>query len=151
MLTADKPFMERTEWMANGVRKYTTFCPVTKKAEKAHAGKRGRPVTGSEKRDAISALELHYDAELHQMVGYMRRLDGALGKNKKGEAIMDPFAADGGSKWALDGSKTPLFGFWTYDAWHEVFSPLFAKLWGPIMQVNKAARVDDLLAVEVMM
>ncbi len=33
MLDADKPFMERVEWMVLGSRMYATYCPVTEKRE----------------------------------------------------------------------------------------------------------------------
>jgi hypothetical protein len=94
MLVQDKPFMERDEWMLNGARIFNTYCPVSEKAEAASCGKRKNAPSASDyERDDRSVLESHYDTELHQMTGYMRRLDGAYGM-VKGANCMDPFAAD---------------------------------------------------------
>ena len=96
-------------------------------------------------------LETHYDAELHQMTGYMRRLDGAYGKIRGGNPCMDPFAPDGAAKWDIDANETALFGFWFFEAWDNVFSAFFSSIWGSIMQVISEARLDALLGAEVMM
>ncbi len=111
-MTMEKPFMARDEWMLNGARIFNTYCPVSEKAEATSCGKRkiAHSASGSE-RDATSVLESRYDTELHQMTGYMRRLDGAYGTVKGGNAVLDPFAADGEPKWNIDPDKTPLFGF----------------------------------------
>ena len=64
------------------------------------------------------------------MVGYMRRLDGAYAPNSRNEKSMDPFAADGARKWKVNGSKTPLFGFWAYYAWEHVLGVVFSSSFG---------------------
>ncbi len=151
MLVQDKPFMERDEWMLNGARIFNTYCPVSEKAEAASCGKRkSAPSASDYERDDRSVLESHYDTELHQMTGYMRRLDGAYGM-VKGANCMDPFAADGEQKWSIDPEKTPLFGFWMYEAWEHVFAGIFSKMWGSVMQVTNQKGVDALLGAEVMM
>ena len=101
-MTVDKPFMERIDWMdADGKCKYRVFCPVAPTA----AWRRLRAVERQSREQAkveaedLSALELQYDRELHEMVGYMRRLDGEFGMTKKKMKFMDPFARDGESKW----------------------------------------------------
>ncbi len=116
MLVQDKQFMERDEWMLNGARIFNTYYPVSEKAEAAPCGKRKiAPSDSGYERDATSVLESHYDTELHQMTGYMRRLDRAYGTVKGGNG-MDPFAADGEPKWNIDPDKTTLFGIWMYEA-----------------------------------
>ena len=150
----NKAFMEREEWMVEGKMGFNTYCPVSVKAEAASCGKRAKPeamISVSYDRDARSVLETHYDAELHQMTGYMRRLDGAYGKVKGGRPVMEPFADDGAAKWDIDPDDTALFGFWFYEAWHNVFSLFFSSIWGSIMQVISEARLDALLGAEVMM
>ena len=100
-----------------------------------------------------SALALQYDLELHQMVGYMRRLDGAYAPSPKGEKCMDPFASDGESKWdVVNGSKIPpFFGFWAYYAWEHVLGVIFSSSFGSIFTVTDARGLKQLLAAEVMM
>ena len=147
-----KAFMEREEWMVDGKMGFNTYCPVSEKAENASCGKKRKAVAISvSDRDARSVLETHFDAELHQMTGYMRRLDGAYGKVRRGNPVMDPFAPDGAAKWDIDPDKTDLFGFWFYEAWDNVFSAFFFSIWGPIMQVISEARLNALLGAEVMM
>ena len=129
----NKAFMEREEWMVEGKMGFNTYCPVSAKAEAASCGKRAKPeamISVSYDRDARSVLETHYDAELHQMTGYMRRLDGAYGKVKGGRPVMEPFADDGAAKWDIDPDDTALFGFWFYEAWHNVFSLFFSQHMG---------------------
>jgi hypothetical protein len=98
-----------------------------------------------------SALAQQYDMELHQMVGYMRRLDGAYAPNSRNEKSMDPFAADGAKKWKVNGSKTPLFGFWAYYAWEHVISGLFSSAFGTIFKVTNQKSLKALLGAQVMM
>jgi hypothetical protein len=85
------------------------------------------------------------------MVGYMRRLDGAYAPSPKGQKSMDPFAPDGASKWSVNGSKTPLFGFWAYYAWEHVLGVVFSSSFGSIFTVTDATSLQRLLAAEVMM
>ena len=146
-----KAFMEREEWMVDGKMGFKTYCPVSEKAEAASRGKRKAVAISVADRDARSVLETHFDDELHQMTGYMRRLDGAYGKVKGGNPVMDPFAPDGAAKWDIDPDKTELFGFWFYEAWDNVFSAFFSSIWGSIMQVISEVRLDALLKAEVMM
>lgn len=68
--------MEREEWMVDGKMGFKTYCPVSEKAEAASRGKRKAVAISVADRDARSVLETHFDEELHQMTGYMRRLDG---------------------------------------------------------------------------
>ena len=97
-----KAFMEREEWMVDGKMGFKTYCPVSEKAEAASRGKRKAVAISVADRDARSVLETHFDEELHQMTGYMRRLDGAYGKVKGGNPVMDPFAPDGAAKWDIE-------------------------------------------------
>ena len=153
-MTEDKPFMERGDWMdAEGKCKYRVFCPVAPTV----AWKRLRPAERQSAEKAkveaeeLSALELQYDRELHEMVGYMRRLDGEFGMTKKKMRVMDPFAADGDGKWAIDGSQTDFFGFWAYDAWYNVFVPVLSKIFGQVVNVSDKEDLKRLLETEVMM
>ena len=151
----DKPFMERGDWMdADGKCKYRVFCPVAPTAAwrrlQAVDRRQSREQAKVEAED-LSALELQYDRELHEMVGYMRRLDGEFGMTKKKMKFMDPFARDGESKWATDGSQTDFFGFWAYDAWYNVFAPVFSKIFGQVVNVSDKDDLQRLLQTEVMM
>ncbi len=56
-----------------------------------------------------SALELRYDWQLHQMVGYMRRVDGVRKTLVQRLPCMNPLARDGEPDFATDGSRTPFF------------------------------------------
>jgi len=98
-----------------------------------------------------SALAQQYDMQLHQMVGYMRRLDGSYAPNAKGEKSMDPFAADGEWKWKVNGSKTPLFGFWAYYAWEHVLGVVFSSSFGSMFTVKDPNCQRRLMEAEVMM
>ncbi len=51
----------------------------------------------------------------------------------------------------IDPDKTPLFGFWMYEAWEHSYAGIFFKMWGPVMQVTDINSVDALLGAEVMM
>ena len=84
------------------------------------------------------------------MVAYMRRLDGALPPNAKGQKSMDPFAPDGDSKWCT-GTTTPLFGFWAYYAWEHALSGLLASAFGTIFKVTNQKSLKVLLGAQVMM
>ena len=64
---------------------------------------------------------------------------------------MDPFAADGAGKWATNGSKTPLFGFWTYYAWDHVLGVAFSNAFGTIFTITNQKNLQQLMAAEVMM
>lgn len=156
-MTADIPFLERSDYMSVGVRKFEVFCPLTE-TDRKKKSKSGTPrrVSGDDGADIEpetkerSALAVQYCPKLHKMIGYMRRLDGAYPNTSKGLRIMDPLAPDGEPKWATGGRTNPLFGWWTFYAWRHVFFPIFEKVMGPIVNVNEAADVDRLLEVEVM-
>ena len=156
-MTADIPFLERSDYMSVGVRKFEVFCPLTK-TDRKRKSKSGTPrrVSGDDGADIEpetkerSALAVQYCPELHTMIGYMRRLDGAYPNTSKGLRIMDPLAPDGETKWATSGRTTPFFGWWTFYAWRHVFFPVLEKVVGSIVNVNDDADVDRLLAVELM-
>ena len=157
-LEAETAFMDRPDWLKTGtaVSRYVTFCPISMTTEKRRPAKAKQTpgvspicptgVTADEK----SALAHQYDMELHQMVAYMRRLDGALPPNSRGQKIMDPFAKDGEPKWCT-GSTTPLFGFWAYYAWEHVISGLFSSAFGTIFKVTNQKSLKALLGAQVMM
>ena len=133
------------------------FCPLSAVTEKRRVAKSKQTsqvsaVSPPFATDEKSALAQQYDLELHQMVGYMRRLDGAYAPSPKGEKCMDPFAPDGESKWAVvNGSKIPpLFGFWAYYAWEHVLGVVFSSSFGPIFTVSDARGLKELKAAEVM-
>jgi hypothetical protein len=150
--------MTRPDWRKPGtsVCRYATFCPINLTTEKRRPAKAKQTpgvspisptgVTADEK----SALAHQYDMELHQMVAYMRRLDGALPPNAKGQKVMDPFAPDGDSKWCT-GTTTPLFGFWAYYAWEHVLSGLLSSAFGTIFKVTNQRTLKALLGAQVMM
>jgi hypothetical protein len=64
---------------------------------------------------------------------------------------MDLFAPDGAQEWVTSGSKTPLFGYWAFVAWENVFCPVFSKSFGQIVSVTDQKSLDRLVAAEVMM
>ena len=97
-----------------------------------------------------SALYSRYDWDLHQMVAYMRRLDGAT-LTVRQHKRMDPMARIGEPKWAVEGSRTPYFNFWFYVAWDNVFAPALGKAFGQNMRAVDIEDVDDLLGATVMM
>ncbi len=157
-LAADTAFLNRPDWIKSGneAGQYLTFCPISTATEKRRSAKSKQspgvsadspPFTTEEK----SALAHQYDIELHQMVAYMRRLDGAYPPNSRGQKSMDPFAPDGEKKWVTSGSKTPLFGFWAYYAWEHVLSVVFSSSFGTIFTVTDQKSLQRLLAAEVMM
>ena len=152
--------MARPDWRKSGVNtdqcRYLTFCPLSKATEKRRASK-ARTSSGVSAEsppfsiDEKSALAQQYDRELHQMVAYMRRLDGAYPPNSKGRKCMDPFAADGANKWATNGSRTPLFGFWAYYAWEHVLGVAFSHAFGTIFTVTDRRSLRRLMGAKVMM
>ena len=152
--------MARPDWRKPGVKpyqcRYLTFCPLSKATEKRRASK-ARTSSGVSAEsppfsiDEKSALAQQYDRELHQMVAYMRRLDGAYPPNSRGRKCMDPFAPDGAGKWATNGSRTPLFGFWTYYAWEHVLGVAFSHAFGTIFTVTDRRSLRRLMGAEVMM
>jgi hypothetical protein len=156
----DKPFMHRAEWMANGKPKYTVFCPVTpaERLKRQSAPERRRSnseaVDDAEaevcKTTLRSALELQFDWELHQMVGYMRRIDGE-GQTKKRTFRMDPFAPDGEPKYATDGRATGYFGYWFFVAWNNVLVPSLKSTFGNVLTVLDRDDLANLLGTTVMM
>ena len=160
-MTEDKPFMQRADWMDGDRCKYKVYCPVQPAvASNRLAGgpsQRRRSAdtdTGGTQEDCdqVSALELQFDWELHQMTGYMRRLDGEYGVTKKGNMrFMDPLAPDGMRKWAHDGSQTALFGYWAYLAWYNVFVPVLSKVYGQVVNADDDESLDLLLGLKVMM
>ena len=160
-MTQDIPFMERPDWMgSDGKPKFKVYCPVT-------MAERNKRLTASERRrskssemeidedagktSVRSALEVQFDWALHQMTGYMRRLDGATGLTRKGHRKMDPLAADGEPKHALDGSLTPYFGYWFYIAWYNVIIPVLGKTFGQVLNVMDKDDMDTLFGATVMM
>ena len=155
----DQAFMYREDWLGqNGEPFCKVFCPVS-------ATERLKRLTGNDKRQFvadtdeeefrshamhISALQYRYDWDLHQMVAYMRRLDGAtttLTKQKR----MDPMERMGVAKWRTDGSKTEFYGYWTYVAWDNVFTPILTKAFGASVGVVDEEELDELLGATVMM
>jgi hypothetical protein len=85
------------------------------------------------------------------MVGYMRRLDRACGKTVRGFKRMDPMAPEKYGKHALDGSKTPYFGYWFDVAWYNVVVPSIQKTFGPVLNVMDVDNLDVLLDAKVIM
>jgi hypothetical protein len=157
-MTEDIPFMERKDWMQHGQPKYKIFCPVSpaERLKRRPANERRNYKDAVKEGDAgresmpLSALAQQYDWELHQMVGYMRRLDGSTQTIKK-MPRMDPLSPDGEPKHALDGSKTPYFGYWAYVAWYNVFVPALSKTFGPVLHVSDEEDMNTLLGATVMM
>jgi hypothetical protein len=155
----DIPFLNRPAWRKPNSEdgRYLVLCPLSAATEKRRAPKASQtpgisPVSPSEStRSQKSALFHQYDLELHQMIAYMRRLDGAYSTNSKGKKCMDPFAPDGAEKWSTSGSKTPLFGYWAYVAWENVFYPVFSNAVGQIVSVTDQRSLERLLKAEVMM
>jgi hypothetical protein len=158
-MTDDVPFMHRSAWLdQDGNPKYKTLCPVShnQRFNRLTPGERKvAKVQGPAKEQAAeqSALEQQFDWPLHQMVGYMRRLDGALagGRTVRGYKYMDPMAPDKEMKHAFDGSKTPYFGFWFYLAWYNVVVPSLQNTFGPVLNVMDMDDLDVLLDAKVMM
>ena len=124
-MSDDQAFMYREDWLGHdGEPIWKVFCPVS-------ASERAKRLRGNDKRQFVaeqdeggsqshamhaSALQYRYDWDLHQMVAYMRRLDGAtltLTRQKR----MDPMERMGVTKWRTDGSRTAFFGYWTFTAW----------------------------------
>ena len=155
----DQAFMYREDWLGqNGEPFCKVFCPVS-------ATERVKRLRGNDKRQFvaetdvaefeshamhISALQYRYDWDLHQMVAYMRRLDGAtttLTKQKR----MDPMERMGVAKWRTDGSKTSFYGYWTFVAWDNVFTPILTKSFGASVAVMDEEDLDELLGATVMM
>ena len=136
-MTQDIAFLERADYMQNGVMKYEVFCPLIEGAIKKKSGKAGPKkagaTTGEEGADQdppeppapkqLSALHHQYCPELHKMVGYMRRLDGAYPNTSRGFKVMDPLAPDGEPKLAVEGRRTPYFGWWAFYAWEKCSTP----------------------------
>ena len=157
----DIPFLERADYMQNGVKKYDVFCPLTEGIQKKQLGKprskRPQAEQGADPEPEpepsakqVSALYQQYCPELHKMIGYMRRLDGAYPNTSRGFKVMDPLAPDGEPKLAVEGRRTPYFGWWAFYAWEEVFYPVFVKIMGSIVLVNDEEDVDALCEAEVM-
>ena len=155
-MSDEKAFMEREDWLDNGEPFSKVFCPVS-------AAERAKRLKGQEKRDFVagqeegamesnamvsSALYARYDWDLHQMVGYMRRLDGAT-LTVRQHKRMDPMARIGEPKWAVEGSRTPYFNFWFYVAWDNVFAPALGKAFGQNMRVVDIEDVDDLVGANL--
>jgi hypothetical protein len=157
-MSDEKAFMQREDWLDNGEPFSKVFCPVS-------APERAKRLKGKERKDFVdgqqegemesnamvsSALYLRYDWDLHQMVAYMRRLDGAS-LTVRQQKRMDPMARIGELKWAVEGSRTPYFNFWFFVAWDNVFGPALTKAFGQNMRVLDIQDVDDLLGTTVMM
>ena len=156
----DQAFMYREDWLGhNGEPIWKVFCPVS-------ASERAKRLRGNDKRQFVaetdvaefespgtmlaSALQCRYDWDLHQMVAYMRRLDGAtqtLTRQKR----MDPMERMGVAKWRTDGSKTSFYGYWTFVAWDNVFTPILTKSFGASVAVMDEEDLDELLGATVMM
>jgi hypothetical protein len=155
----DQAFMYREDWLGqNGEPFCKVFCPVS-------ATERLKRLTGNDKRQfvadtdeeefrsnamQISALWYRYDWDLHQMVAYMRRLDGAT-KTLTLQKRMDPMERMGVAKWRTDGSKTSFYGYWTFVAWDNVFTPILTKSFGASVAVMDEEDLDELLGATVMM
>ena len=155
----DQAFMYREDWLGqNGEPFCKVFCPVS-------ATERLKRLTGNDKRQfvadtdeeefrsnamQISALRYRYDWDLHQMVAYMRRLDGAT-KTLTLQKRMDPMERMGVAKWRTDGSKTSFYGYWTFVAWDNVFTPILTKSFGASVAVMDEEDLDELLGATVMM
>ncbi len=123
--------------------------PVERRA--ATVSMRSADVTTVETRSEFrSELELQFNWELHQMVGYMHRLNGK-GKTKKGYKRMDPLAPDQDPKYATDGSKTLCFGYWFYITWYNVIVPSVLRTFGPVVNVLDMDDLDALLEATVPM
>jgi hypothetical protein len=160
-LDVDLAFLDRPDWQKPGPdagRRFQLFCPLSAVTEKRRVSKSKQSsqvsaVSPPFSIDEKSALAQQYDLELHQMVAYMRRLDGAYALSPQGEKCMDPFARDGESKWTVvNGSKIPpLFGFWGYYAWEHVLGVVFSSSFGSIFTVSDARGLKELMAAEVMM
>ena len=158
-MTDDVAFMQRAAWLdQDGNPKYKTLCPVSYSQRFNRLTPAQRKVAkvqgpADESAAELSALEQQFDWPLHQMVGYMRRLDGALAGNRtmRGLKYMDPMAPDGAPKHACDGSRTPYFGFWFYLAWYNVVVPSLEKTFGPVLNVLDMDDLDVLLEAKVMM
>ena len=160
-MTEDIPFMERKDWLDTDGKPFCkTFCPVSaaervkrlspterKNLSKSKASDEGEGTETTPK----SALELRYDWQLHQMVGYMRRVDGARQTLVKQLPCMNPLAANGEPKYATEGSRTPFFGFWTYVAWYNAIVPVLQKVVGDIVMVRDEEALDVLLGATVNM
>ena len=162
-MTRDIPFLERDDYMQNGQMKYEVFCPLTETVSRKKLGKgsvkKRRTVEVEEGAEPEptpgptehSALYYQYCPELHKMVAYMWRLDGAYPNIHQGHKIMDPLAPDSQPKWATNGrTLTPYFGWWTFHAWEKVFCSVFVKIMGTIVIIKDEADVDELDQVEVM-
>ena len=166
-MRSDIPFLNRADWLdEHGNPRFKTMCPVSQserlKRLSAIERREAKPVVKEGEADGgaaasegnqarpLSVLEQQYDWELHQMLAYMRRLDGATETIKK-LPRMDPLAPDGEAKHALDGSKTPYFGWWTYVAWYNVFVPVLTKTFGNVLNVLDEDDLDRLLGATVQM
>ena len=148
--------MQRDDWLENDKLFCKVFCPVssaerqrrlTPAERKAHVFEAGEEGSNAM---ATSALAMRYDWPLHQMVAYMRRLDGAT-KTIRKLPRMDPLAKRGEPKWAIDGKLTSFFNFWAFVAWDNVFAPVLGKAFGQNMRVLDEEHVDELLCATVMM
>ena len=155
----DQVFMYREDWLGqNGEPFCKVFCPVS-------TAERVKRLRGNDKRQfvadtdeeefrsnamQISALRYRYDWDLHQMVAYMRRLDGAT-KTLTLQKRMDPMERMGVAKWRTDGSKTSFYGYWTFVAWDNVFTPILTKSFGASVAVMDEEDLDELLGATVMM
>ena len=153
----DQAFMYREDWLGqNGEPFCKVFCPVS-------TAERVKRLRGNDKRQFVdvaehespgsmhmSALQYRYDWDLHQMVAYMRRLDGAT-KTLTLQKRMDPMERMGVAKWRTDGSKTEFYGYWTYVAWDNVFTPILNKAFGTSVGVEDEEELDELLGATVMM
>ena len=155
-MTDDRGFMQRDDWLENEKPFCKVFCPVssaerqrrlTPAERRAHVGEAGEEGSNAM---AASALAIRYDWPLHQMVAYMRRLDGVT-KTIRKLPRMDPLAKRGEPKWAIDGKLTPFFNYWAFVAWDEVFAPVLSKLFGVSVAVLDEEDVDVLLDTTVMM
>ena len=153
----DQVFMYRGDWLGqNGEPCCKVFCPVS-------TAERVKRLRGNDKRQFVdvaehespgsmhmSALQYRYDWDLHQMVAYMRRLDGAT-KTLTLQKRMDPMERMGVAKWRTDGSKTSFYGYWTFVAWDNVFTPILTKSFGASVAVMDEEDLDELLGATVMM
>ena len=125
----------------DGKPKFKEYCPVTPaeknklrsaiewrsvsgEFEENEAEQDSRCQTVKKAGSAPSALELQFDWDLHQMTGYMRRLDGARTSIRTRSPLTMPLARKGQPKFVTDRTRTPFFGFWFYVAWYDALVPV---------------------------
>ncbi len=153
--------MERKDWIEeNGKPFCKSFCPVSATEKSRHLKASERKSLSKDLQDSgeedsesteKSTLELRYDWQLHQMVGYMCRLDEAKKSIWTRTQCMIPLARKGQPKFITDGSRNPFFGFWFYVGWYEVIVPVLQRMLGEVVNIKDEEELDKLLGATVMM